>query len=83
MTKKMSKEISVCIIIKNKRRHSKTVVLFSFSDEINKIIDDRIDNSVKSVLSSVNKKLDFVTKKLSQFYNSSSFVSFYFLHLCT
>jgi hypothetical protein len=76
--KKMSKKLLVYIIDRNKIRHNEIVVLFSVSSEVNKIINIRIVNTINSMLISLDKKLDFVTKKMNQIYQLSSFVSFRF-----
>ncbi|CAF1932787.1 unnamed protein product [Rotaria magnacalcarata] len=43
------------------------------SGEVSKMIDSRVDNRIHSLLTSVNKKLDFVTKKLRQVSQISGF----------
>jgi hypothetical protein len=78
LMKKMSKKLLVYIIDRNKIRHNEIVVLFSVSSEVNKIINIRIVNTINSMLISLDKKLDFVTKKMNQIYQLSSFVSFRF-----
>ncbi len=79
--KKISKRFLVYIIHRIKIIHTEFVVLFSVPGEFSKMINNRIDGMMNSLLASVNKKLDFVTKKINQVYQSSSFVSFRFLSM--